>query len=109
MVTKGCISVEAKRIVSDLTVGWVGKNTPISASAIKMNYLAISCVWRNKGLKVDTLMQNPGQVSAVCKNKPLNVTFGIVCSVAQGFAVLYASDGALITIEGNYLIVKDER
>lgn len=36
----------------------------------------------------------------------MSVSFGWVCGVDIGLPVLYASDGALITIDGQYLIVQ---
>lgn len=38
--------------------------------------------------------------------KEISVEFGWVCGTDIGLPVLYASDGALITIDGQYLIVQ---
>ena len=35
-----------------------------------------------------------------------NITVGLVCDIGKGIAVLCGSDGVLITIDGNYLIVR---
>lgn len=37
-----------------------------------------------------------------------NVTIGLVCGIGKGIAVLCGSDGALVTIDGNYLIVRSK-
>ena len=39
-------------------------------------------------------------------NDTMNVTFGFICGTNIGLPVLYASDGALITIDGEYLMVQ---
>ena len=39
----------------------------------------------------------------------INVSCGLVCDSSMGLPVLYASDGVLITINGQYLIVQKER
>ena len=39
--------------------------------------------------------------------KPIGrMSMGFICSTDVGMPVLYASDGALITIDGQYLIVR---
>ena len=51
----------------------------------------------------------PPYAEAYPKNSGTIVTIGLVCGVDIGMNVLYASDGALITIDGKYLIVQKER
>lgn len=109
MEVTGCVNVQYNRIASDLNVAVSNKNTSLKASAENVNGIAVDYCNRNKNLNVNTILVDLGKVTAVNANKELNVTFGIVCSVVEGFAVLYASDGALITIDNNYLIVEDER
>ena len=99
MVTTGCVNVEFRRICNDLEVEVENKNTPLSVSTENVN-----------GIVVSTQSLYPiGHVEVENKNKELNVTFGIVCSMPSGFTILYAYDGALITIDNNYLIVQNEK
>ena len=98
MVTTGCVNVEFRRVCNDLEVEVENKNSSVSVSAENVN-----------GIVVSTRALYPiGRVETENKNKELNVTFGIVCSIPSGFTVLYASDGALITIDNKYLIVQNE-
>lgn len=96
MIMQGCIGVEFRRVENDLTVETEGKNTPVTASATCKNGIDVSA---------SQVLYN-GHVETVNLNKDLNVTFGIVCSIKEGYAVLCASNGELITINNKYLIVK---
>lgn len=51
----------------------------------------------------------PPFVEAYPKKSDTTVVIGLVCGVDIGMNVLYASDDALITIDGKYLIVQKER
>ena len=51
---------------------------------------------------------SPQFVEAYPKNSGTIITIGLVCGIDIGMNVLYASDDALITIDGKYLIVQKQ-
>ena len=53
------------------------------------------------------IAENSPHLSMGIDVKPTGfIEIGFVCGTDIGFPVLYASDGALITIDGKYLIVR---
>lgn len=50
----------------------------------------------------------PPSVEVYSKKSDTTVIVGLVCGVDIGMNVLYASDDALITIDGKYLIVQKQ-
>lgn len=46
-----------------------------------------------------------GQIECVCQNH-IDVTVALICGTGIGAAILCGSDGALITLDGKYLIVE---
>lgn len=53
----------------------------------------------------------PVQINTTLKSYPVtsaSITIGLVCGVGIGAVMLCGSDGALVTIDGNYLIVRSK-
>lgn len=46
-----------------------------------------------------------GQIECVC-HRHIDVTVALICGTGIGAAILCGSDGALITLDGKYLIVE---
>lgn len=71
----------------------------------------------DKGSNINASVLPKYSASSVCAEKTadvicghpnrMEVTIGFVCGTDIGAAILHASDGALITLDGQYLIVED--
>lgn len=59
-----------------------------------------------KGSADMVLLCKQGEVTCGCQ-KGIMIDIGFVCGSGLGRGILHASDGALITYDGKYLIVED--
>ena len=78
-------SYEIDLVKSQIKTKIINDNSKVQINNIKHN------------TKIETKHKNDTQIS-----------YGLVCGTDIGANVLYASDGALITIDGEYLIVQKE-
>lgn len=89
----------------NISIGRVAKGTCQVREPRKTAAFDIGCDGKNGCVEVD-VPRRSGQI--VCKptRKDIRVTIGIVCDANVGASILCGSDGALITLDGKYLIVK---
>lgn len=107
-VTQGCITVGTASII-DIEVDTSCINDGSSIEVIGNDSGIIICDNTSDAeLEVHDALTE-ADVEAVYCNTDSSITCGLVCGVDIGLPVLYASDGVLITIDGQYLIVQRER
>lgn len=105
----GCISINVSRITSGGKVSFERKNGNPDVDTTCCNDIDVDVLSKNSRINTINLMYPLGKAEVSRVDSNMKVSFGIVCGTYLGYDVLYASDGALITINGKYLMVKKKR
>lgn len=104
--TQGCISVSVKvETKGSINTTPFGLNSYYEVISPK-SYLEANIINNNSNINLHNIRYN-SQIDIENKND-IQVSCGLVCGVDIGANVLYSSDGVLITIDGEYLIVQRE-
>ena len=107
-VTQGCMTVGTASTI-DIEVGISCINDSSFIEVIGSDSGIIICDdTSDVEVSAYNALTESGIETAYC-DTDTSVTCGLVCGVDIGLPVLYASDGVLITIDGQYLIVQRER
>ena len=106
-VTQGCITVGvAQTIDLNISTSNAGNKSDVAISGDIPG--KVSC---DNSLYPDVIISDAildTFIKPIYKDTGTEVLCGLVCGVDLGLPVLYASDGVLITIDGQYLIVQKE-
>ena len=107
-VTQGCITVGVAHTTDlNVSISNVGNEPDVTISGDIPG--KVCC---DNSLYPDVIISDAISdtfIKTIYKDTGTEVLCGLVCGVDLGLPVLYASDGVLITIDGQYLIVQRER
>lgn len=105
----GCITVNVNRVDVKGNVSFDREGGSADIDCICCNDINVDVSNKNSNMSALALMHPTGKAEASRVSGNISVSFGIVCSTYLGYDILYASDGALITINGKYLMVKKKK
>lgn len=106
-VTQGCITVGTASII-DIEVDTSCINDGSSIEVIGSDSGIIICDDTSDAEVSAYNALTEANVDVIYCDTNTSITCGLVCGVDIGLPVLYASDGVLITIDRQYLIVQRE-
>lgn len=106
-VTQGCITVGIAPLIDiSVDISNIGTDSSVIISASESGDISYKDSSDSELYISDKVSDT--EVTADYCNTGTSLNYGIVCGVDLGLPVLYASDGVLITIDGQYLIVQKE-
>ena len=115
--TQGCVTVQDNIInngfintylIQDSQIELNVKDVTPQDSIIERGFICINITdYSQISLNISDINTSP-DIKIEDFGNGIDVSCGLVCGPSVGLPVLYASDGVLITINGQYLIVQKE-
>lgn len=113
--TQGCVTVQDDiinngfintHLIQSPQIELNIKDVTPQDNIIEKGFICVNIINYNQiGLNINNVNTYPNIEIDISENT-IDVVCGLVCGSSVGLPVLYASDGVLITIEGQYLIVQ---